>query len=238
LNENKTFESSQVKIGNWWFPFDDKKCRRHFEEKGLQIDHLEKALERVTDWSLAVDGGAHVGSWTRILAGCFKRVAAYEMAPDTFACLKKNTADLKNVRLVNAAIGHKRGRAGVNDVGHTLGRCVAEGDQVPMLRLDDENLEALGFLKLDLEGYEYFGLKGAERAIRRFRPVILVEEKGHGQRYEVAAGATTEFLESLGYIHVFRMKPDNLFVPGSRNPIAAFFQKKKFKLARKIKSRC
>jgi len=219
---DETRASGAVKLGDWWFPYDDAKCHRHFVGKaGLQIDHLERAMRYVKDWSLAVDGGAHVGSWTRLMASRFKQVVSYELAPDTYECLVRNVGGLPNVRAVHAAIGDKPGRVGVRDPKHTLGRSVGEGTDVPMLRLDDEDLPSLGFLKLDLEGYEYFGLRGAERTIRRFRPVILIEEKGHGERYGLEPKASTLFLRSLGYRRVLHMKPDDVFVPSKFFWIAA-----------------
>ena len=204
-----------VQFGTWWLPFGDRKCQRHFEGGGIQVDHLMRALPHVKKWTLALDGGAHVGSWTRPLAERFGHVVAYELAPDTFECLRRNTLSLSNVRIVNAAIGHRRGRVGVQEPGHTLGRSVAEGGDIPMLRIDDEKLPALDFLKLDLEGYEYFGLKGAEKTIRKFKPVILVEDKGHGLKYGVPENGVRHFLQSLGYVHILRMKPDHLYIHGN-----------------------
>ncbi len=188
------------------------------------MDHLEEALKHVTDWSVAVDGGAHVGSWSKFLAGRFSSVVSYELAPDTFYCLKKNMQDLKNVQVIHAALGHEPGRVGVAGAGHTLGRCVGEGDSVERVTLDDQKLPSLGFLKLDLEGYEYYGLKGAEKTIRKFMPVILVEEKGHDSRFGISPRAATEFLKSLGYRHISHKKPDSLFIPPKKG-IARIFQR-------------
>lgn len=213
MDNPKTMEPEL--FGDWWLPFGDRKSRRHFEGGGIQVDHLMRALPYVKKWTLALDGGAHVGSWTRPLAERFGQVIAYELAPDTFECLRRNTVNLTNVRIVNAAIGHRRGRVGVEEPGHTLGRSVAEGNEVSMLRIDDEKLPALDFLKLDLEGYEYFGLKGGENTIRKFKPVILVEDKGHGLKYGVPEEGVRNFLQSMGYVHVLRMKPDHLYIHGN-----------------------
>jgi FkbM family methyltransferase len=190
------------------------------------MDHLDEALKHVTDFSVAVDGGAHVGSWSKALSERFGRVISYELAPDTFYCLKKNMESVPNVRPVHAALGHEPGRVGVAGAQHTLGRCVGEGDTIPRVTLDDENLPSLGFLKLDLEGYEYFGLKGAEKTIRKFLPVILVEEKGHDSRFGIEPRAATAFLKSIGYRHIFHKKPDSLFVPPKRG-FARLFERAK-----------
>ena len=42
-------------------------------------------------------------------------------------------------------------------------------------RLDDEGLSDIGFIKVDVEGFEYEMLKGAAAIIARDRPILLVE---------------------------------------------------------------
>ena len=57
--------------------------------------HIIRALRHVTSWSLAIDGGAHVGVVSRYLQEHFKSVIAVELAPDTAACLRKNLPNIK-----------------------------------------------------------------------------------------------------------------------------------------------
>jgi hypothetical protein len=52
-----------------------------------------------------------------------------------------------------------------------------------MGKLDDQNIEYVDFIKLDCEGYELFAIKGGEETIKRCRPVMVVEQKGHGMKY-------------------------------------------------------
>ncbi len=48
------------------------------------------------------------------------------------------------------------------------------------MRIDDLELAELDFIKLDVEGYEYQALKGAEQTLKRCRPMVMFEDKGKG----------------------------------------------------------
>ena len=53
-----------------------------------------------------------------------------------------------------------------------------------MATLDSLSLGAVDLLKIDVEGYEYEVLLGAEKLVRRLRPVVVVEQKpGNAERY-------------------------------------------------------
>lgn len=158
-----------------------------------QADHLTAALRHVTNFSCAVDGGAHVGLWTRILATRFQTVIAFEPSEDTCEALRWNIskAGLTNVEMYNAALGRSRGKTimvldqpntlrgntGARHVG-TIGPL-----NVPVWTIDSRRLTTLGFLKLDVEGSELAALQGATDTLRRCKPVVLVENKGLGHRY-------------------------------------------------------
>jgi hypothetical protein len=59
-------------------------------------------------------------------------------------------------------------------------------------------LPALDFLKLDVEGLEVFALEGAQKAIERYHPVVLVEQKQQTARY-AEWDAAGKWLEARGY---------------------------------------
>jgi len=47
---------------------------------------------------------------------------------------------------------------------------------VPMRTLDSFDYTDIGFIKIDVEGYEYKVLLGAKETIKKYRPVLLVEQ--------------------------------------------------------------
>lgn len=204
-----------MNVGRWRLPETDSYFAPHMTEEGFQIDHLRVALKYVRAWRTAVDGGAHVGTWTCWMAQLFERVAAFEPAEDTFECLFENTRRLDNVVRLRAALGELPGMASVVDdarrPGNTGARYLAPGNDVEIVRLDDLELDDVDFIKLDLEGGELHALRGAEATLRRCKPVVCVEEKHFGGRFGVQPGAALAFLRSLGATEAEVIRNDHVW---------------------------
>lgn len=154
----------------------------------------------------AVDVGAHAGLWTRVMSLDFERVTAFEPVKAHLDCLFENTADRPNVwvraRALGAAPGtvrlHNRTRGSTGDTGVALADEVG-GPAVPLERLDDQDFRALDLLKIDNEGYECFVVQGGRETLRRFRPVVIVEQKPRlAARYGLRDQQAVEELEALG----------------------------------------
>lgn len=212
------------RAGNYWLPDAD----QHFiecleKEGGFQLDRLRKAIEFVTDFSLAIDGGAHVGSWSKTMLNWFNKVVAFEPAPDTFECLERNLWSenrLGKADLHNKALGDQHAHIVMDCdqryevAGNTGARYVrkAEEGEVEMVTIDSLKLPSLGFLKLDVEGAEYLALKGAEETLRHCHPVVFIEvKKDFGERFGVGREAPIKFLKELGAREVARIKSDHVF---------------------------
>jgi FkbM family methyltransferase len=71
---------------------------------------------------------------------------------------------------------------------------------------DREDLQRLDLVKIDVEGAELRVLEGGERAIKEFRPALLVEiEARHTERYQYEPADIVDWLTQLGYtMHVWR----------------------------------
>ena len=50
-------------------------------------------------------------------------------------------------------------------------------NEVTFLKIDNLAINNVGCIHIDIEGHEYFALKGAEITIERSKPVILVEDE-------------------------------------------------------------
>lgn len=193
------------------------------KQNGFQRDHLLEALAFVRNWRVAIDVGAHVGFWTVDMCDKFDQVIAFEPHPETYECLCLNTADWPNLTLTNAAVGAERGwceitgdpgKRGEVNTGSYYVDPNAEAGKIPVMPLDELKLEVCDFLKIDVEGYEYQVLQGAETLIRKRRPVVIMEtDKQWHRRYGMGKFASHNFLIDRGYKAVAHLRPDTIFAP-------------------------
>lgn len=167
----------------------------------------------------AVDAGAHIGIWTRMLAGKFKEVYAFEPVRENFECLKANTSDLNNAVCFQVALGaHK------DKVEMTVGEGSNSGmwrvqpsldASVPLVKLDDfgsKMLAGVDLIKIDVEGFEGFVVRGALEIIKRDKPIVVFEDNGLGPRYyEQDWLDPKEVLEKAGYRRISRVRKDEVW---------------------------
>lgn len=157
-----------------------------------------------------VDIGANCGLWTVHLSESFRHVYAFEPNPDTFSRLVAGLilSDVsERVTRLNVALGQHSGIAILRTKGSdafdaSMIQYGAEtpGVEVPMNRLSNTLSDRfVALVKIDVEGYEYEVLQGAEEFLRNAGlPPILFEswDANRGQRpFE----DTRALLESYGY---------------------------------------
>lgn len=158
----------------------------------------------------AVDAGANKGVYTYFLARYAKHCFAYEPNPKIHAILARAARDPK-VTVRHAALSNAAGEATLmipirsgrisNQTGSLRGDLVSRQEhlevKVEACRLDDEPVGDVGFLKIDVEGFERAVIEGARATIERCRPVMLVEieEKNAGEKPE----AIIDWIKGLGY---------------------------------------
>lgn len=209
----------------WELPEADTYFRDKLTDRGFQVEHLEQALVHCRRFRTAIDGGAHIGTWSAYMATKFRNVIAFEPAPDTFACLTANTKGLHNVLHVKAALGEKAGagrlfdddsRPGNTGARHLDQMCAIDrSEPVEITTVDSIGLDDLDFLKLDVEGYELRALQGAAETLRRCKPVILIEvKKFNPPRFGVDHRAAARFLTGMGFREAQQIRNDVVFVWG------------------------
>lgn len=211
----------------WAYPdIDDFMVHEMKDDGSYQAGHLRLALAHVTDWSCAVDGGAHVGTWSKPMSAKFAKVLAFEPSKDTVEALKANMQAFgcTNVEIHHAALGATAGAITMrldgraaslkNTGGRYAAKSVAGDVQVPRVTIDSLNLPTLGFLKLDVEGSEPYALEGALDTLARCRPIVLFENKKLWQQhFGLAADAPHQILTAAGYREIVHASCDVIWGP-------------------------
>lgn len=172
-------------------------------------------------WTVC-DVGANRGHFTELfseLSGPSGAVHAFEPSPATFASLQSAVAKLpsaRNIRLHRLALSDQDGigslhQPGIDD-GQASLRTHLEGSwkdasdvqrfECKLARLDEiaRPWPRLDFLKCDVEGAELPMLRGAQRTLARYSPIVFAEvyeawTAAFGYRPE----ALVDFLRANGY---------------------------------------
>ena len=175
-----------------------------FEEQAFILHYLRSE-------DVFFDIGANVGTFT-ILASKVVGAQSVAVEPD----MESYTALMDNifinrvqdrVRAINAAVGRSAGTAkfsiGQGSISHVLRETESGVSHrvVPLLSLDDVASGICpGVLKIDTEGYEHEVLAGGKDTLSDSRlNVVMIELRGHGERYGFDERAIDEQIRSEGF---------------------------------------
>jgi len=135
-----------------------------------------------------VDIGANIGFYTEILAkltGQSGHVFAFEPHPDNFEKLAAKLQVLKNVTLIQGAVGESNDKIQlyVSDDLNVDHRVYDTGSRRSQLTVDTYSLDSylgeitkIDFIKMDIQGYEYFAIKGMRNLIASNASIRLLFE--------------------------------------------------------------
>ncbi len=184
----------------------------------------------------AIDIGANKGVYTHLLAQLVPVVHAYEPNPKMFKVLSRGAP--VNAKTYAIALSDTSGsgellvplsgrKNAYSNQGASLSKTKVSGEhgvvQIETRTLDSYAFDNIGFIKIDVEGFEQAVLQGAKDTLMRCRPTLLIElEERH-------TGITIETLirqvEAYGYRGYFLRKkqltPATQFNPESehRQPV-------------------
>lgn len=157
---------------------------------------------------VALDIGANMGVYSYALAGLASHVHAFE--PQAACCeVIASWAVRRNVSVHNAGVGSTPGELVLHvpvvdgrKIGTRASFTTVDGPhedvRVPVITVDDLAIERVGFIKIDVEGFEHDVLVGADTTLRRWQPVLLIELDRERQTRE-SFERTLEFLATRGY---------------------------------------
>jgi FkbM family methyltransferase len=144
-------------------------------------DRTERRLlaRNLLPGSVVVDAGANIGIYSRFLSSCVGSagiVHSFEPDPENFARLRTEVASLPNVRVNQLALSDRTGDSLLYvseelNVDHRA--YPTEGEtrrtlSIRSTRLDDyfKPGERVDLIKMDLQGYEFHAMRGAERVLQ------------------------------------------------------------------------
>lgn len=203
----------------WWFP--DRSTGIYQAVNTEWNEKSEYALSLCKGRDLVVQAGANIGVFPARLARVFKKVVTFEPYPLNIECFKVNTAirGIENVDLYEAALSNDD--AGVAFTFAPSNNCgavqVGREGSVNAMTLDSLELPACDLIWLDIEGYEVKALAGAAQTIAKYKPVIILENKGLISGYESDFDGSQELRDMMkavyGYSFDSRIMRDDFFVP-------------------------
>lgn len=198
----------------WFVPDDDQKITRVLENDvdknspSYEGKFRTQIIEHLPNKRIFIDVGANVGIWSYPLINHFKKIIGYEPSKQNIECLRKNVGDAIEIR--TKAVANFAGEADFHQAGKNCGDgklCrpgVNASYKVPVVKLDDENILEIDLIKIDVQGWEYEVLQGAEKIIDEQRPWIVHEVNDD-------IDECCKFMESKNY-ETIHTKTKRLFV--------------------------
>lgn len=173
----------------WHYTFDN-----DFSKVSDSSHYFPNDLRKQIDYSFFIDAGAFNGDtlndwlyfYNPALSAKKSEYHAFEPASGAFAALNANVAALpdsmrSSIYTNNAALGNENGFISMNNAEDMPSiRYQKAGVQIPCKRIDDLFVSASPtIIKADIEGAEMEMLYGAEKTIRRCRPVLAIAVYHH-----------------------------------------------------------
>lgn len=218
-----TFKTLQVPVNwhendSWLWPELDTKLLQVFHS----VSDIDIAMKYVKDKSVVIQAGGAAGIWPLRLSQLFERVYTFEPHPINFRCLAMNCLlNAENIYAFNAAVGENNRPIHLdllpweeNNHGAFQVTNIGEGNYIPTFTIDQLTLASCGLIYLDIEGFELFALKGAYNTIRKYRPVVVVEDKGLSESYQYKQGDIEKWMfQEFKYTVAERPARDVVLIP-------------------------
>jgi FkbM family methyltransferase len=214
---------AETQIGTMVTPIDDMFVSEQLLTDGVwQEEELARLLPLIRPDDAVLIVGAHIGSLALPLSKHCRKLVAIEANPDTFRVLRMNVLinQRDNIEPIHIAVDEKEGelsfvKSRANSGGAKRMPKLQRADYffdkpevvtVKTARLDDLLAgQEFGFVLMDIEGSEYFALKGGQRILAGAR-ALAIEYLPH--HLEFVAGVTPEQFTEVIAPHF-----DQLYVP-------------------------
>ena len=190
--------SEYPELKNLWWPQYDWNMWSYMHKHRITPEFFDVLMTHVKSTGIMVQAGGNCGQYVKQFSQRFDTVYTFEPDPLNFLCLTLNCGN--NVIKTQACLGNDKKFVNIHR-GKDSGAIHVEGPgNIPTVRIDDMDLPGCDLIQLDIEGYEYFALLGAQRTIERYHPVIMIEWYAPWfERYGVDKNMMDNFFKDLGY---------------------------------------
>ena len=178
---------------------------------GLHEKEFRYFLSLMPDFGAVLDIGANIGIMSVLLAKKSDKIVVYsfEPIPDNLKAMKRliRLFSIRNIQVIAAAVGEYQGNLlmVVPEIMHAkmhgLARVISDRPDakqapgkiigVPVLSLDNfeplQKQNEIVAIKIDVENFEYYVLKGGMQLIEKHRPIILCELWNNANRLQCFA---------------------------------------------------
>ena len=211
-----------IKINNFNFEIDIRESIerktyfiREYEKKRMDKLHL---FSKKINSEILIDIGANIGFYSILSSSRFGQIYSFEPNERNFKVLKKNIENnkLKNIKILNFGLGENEevliGNSNTKGKlfqtsGFAINKDNKKGERVLVKKGDDilQFKNKTLTIKIDVEGFEFFVLKGLKNNLINNSCVLQIEiwEKNNDEVHK--------FLKSLGYKMLISIDGDTYF---------------------------
>lgn len=212
----------KVKRGNLFFELDISDYQDYLVYFNLDADSSKPLLKFLPKQEgLILDIGANIGQTALWIADYLNtasiKIIAFEPVPVTYnkLCRNINLNSFTNITLENIALGKEDGELMMvmpSPFNSGAFRALTEVNKnetkikVKQTTLDNylsSNNKNITFIKIDVEGFEYNALLGAEETIKKYLPILFIELSDSNLRSQgYSAKELVQLIRSYGYSNI------------------------------------
>ena len=170
-----------------------------------------------------VDVGASVGLWAIYAAKRGAEVYAFEPCPKAYNLLAKRALNYPKLHTYPYALGDFETTQKMSvlsyDIGAVMNKKLAQRIGAKIIdqtvhTLDSLNIEDVGVIKIDTEGYEVPILRGGQKTIQKTQPLLIIEvhkETGQAEKtFQAELNRIQNQLKAIGYTWKVHYRPVSL----------------------------
>jgi FkbM family methyltransferase len=199
---------------NWFWPAKDRKALKYFSDR-TNSNAPQEIAKFCKQHRAVIQAGGHCGLYPFQYSKIFENVYTFEPEELNHFCLTTNLQGIENVRIERCALGAEESSISLNINEKNCGNHsvdLSTDGTIPLKKIDKFKIENVDLIHLDLEGFELFALKGAQKTIKKYKPVIVLETNNFCENFNYTIDELEEWLDSINYTRLVKWPDDRVYV--------------------------